>query len=92
MEKRAAIQKILSSVQSQSLDVMNASNGVGWMGQSSGLQQQVGEAILSWTEHDDPQPILGIIELMQTLDILTATEADELCAEILDAQGRATRL
>jgi len=92
VEKRAAIQKILSAIQSQSLDVMNASNGVGWMGQSSGLQQQVGEAILSWIEHDDPQPILGVVELMQTFNILTAKETDSLRAEILDAQGRAKRL
>ena len=88
MEKQQAIQKILSAIQAQGSDIMNAANGVGWMGQSSGIQQQVGEAILRWTEYDDPQPLLGAVELMQTLEILSPDEANELHTMITDVSGR----
>lgn len=91
MEKRDVIQKILSSVQSQGADILNATNGVGWMGQASGVQQQVGEAILQWVEHDDPQPLLGVIELLQTLDNLSQQEADELRHALTDMKGRPGR-
>ncbi len=92
MEKRQAIQKILAAVQSQGSDIMNASNGVGWMGQTSGVQQQVGEAILRWTEYDDPQPLLGTVEVLQTLEILSPNEATELRQIITDVSGRAKKI
>ena len=82
MTKPEIIQKILSSSQSQGTDVLNAANGVGWMGQPSGVQQQVSESLLMWIEHDDSQPLIGTIALMQTLDLLTATEAETLLASI----------
>jgi hypothetical protein len=91
MEKRDVIQKVLSSVQAQGADVLNVMNGVGWMGQASGLQQQVGEAVTQWIEHDDPQPLLGIVELLQTLDNLSADEADELRHALTDLKGRSDR-
>lgn len=88
MQKREIIQKILSLVEAQGTDILNASNGVGWMGQASGVQQQVSDAIRSWTEFDDPQPLMGVIELLQTLSMVTPAEADRLQQAIADVQGR----
>lgn len=92
MKKTEVIKKILGLVEAQGTDILNASNGVGWMGQSSGLQQQVVEAVRSWTEYDDPQPLLGIVEMLQTLSMVTSQEADELQQSIVDAQGRTKRV
>lgn len=92
MEKHDAIQKILSAIQAQGADILNVTNGVGWMGQSSGLQQQVDEAILSWTERGDSQPLLGVIELLQTLDIFSASEAAEMYEVIGNSSGKEKRL
>lgn len=91
MQKREVIQKILSLIEAQGTDILNASNGVGWMGQSSGVQQQVAEAIRSWTEFDDPQPLLGVVEVLQTLSMITAPESEDLQQAITDIQGRTNR-
>jgi hypothetical protein len=91
MQKREVIQKILGIIEAQGSDIMNVTNGVGWLGQSSGIQQQVTEAIRSWTEFDDPQPLLGVVELMQTLSMLTQSDANGLEQSITDIQGRTKR-
>lgn len=92
MKKTEVIKKILAIVEAQGTDILNASNGVGWMGQSSGLQQQIVEAVRSWTEYDDPQPLLGVVAMLQTLSMITSAEADELQESIIDAQGRMKRV
>jgi ribosomal protein S9 len=91
MQKREVIQKILSIVEAQGSDIMNVTNGVGWLGQSSAVQQQVNEAIRSWVEFDDPQPLIGVVELMQTLSMLTQADAEALGRAITDIQGRTKR-
>lgn len=91
MDKRDAIKKILSLSEAQGGDMMNASNGVGWMGQSSGIQQQLHDAIRSWTEHDDPSEMQGVVEMLRTLSMVTDDEAAELRSAIKLAQGRTKR-
>ena len=91
MQKREVIQKILSLSEAQGTEILNATNGVGWMGQASGVQQQVADSVRSWTEYDDPQPLLGIVELFQTLSMVTQLEAEELRQAIMDIQGRSAR-
>lgn len=81
--KREIIQQVLTAL--KGADLLTATNGVGWLGQSSGIQQQVEVAIVAWTQHNDPTPMQGVVALLETLNILTATEAKELQATILVA-------
>lgn len=83
MTKREVIQKVLTAV--KSADMLTATNGVGWLGQSSGVQQQVEAAIEAWTLRDDPEPMQGVVALLETLNLLTSTEATALQAAITTA-------
>lgn len=81
MTKREVIQQVLAAL--KTADLLTATNGVGWLGQPSGVQQQVETAIVAWTQHDDPAPMQGVVALLETLNMLTATEAKRLQAAIL---------
>lgn len=83
MTKREVIQKVLTAV--KGADMLTATNGVGWLGQSSGVQQQVEAAIEAWTLRDDPQQMQGVVALLETLNLLTPTEAEALQVAILAA-------
>lgn len=86
--KQEIIQKILSALKSSSADMLSASHGAGWLGQASGLQQQAEEAIQAWMQEDNPEPMKGMVALLETFSILTSLEAERLQKAILEADGR----
>jgi hypothetical protein len=54
------------------------SSGTGWMGQSSGIQQQVASEIATWTETHDDAILHSIVALLETVSGLSSAEAAEI--------------
>lgn len=80
MNTDQAIHKIIQASQGTNNMMFGNAGGPSWMGQSSGLQPQVNEAITAWTEKGTAEGLLGIIEILCTIGSITDTEADELSA------------
>lgn len=80
MEKKAAIEKILRTAQSN--NILGSASGASWAGQSGSLQPQLNEAISQLIEHDNSEPLKGIVATMHLAHLLTDQEYDELTAAL----------
>lgn len=78
MDKKAVINEILR-ISRQSSNMMYGSvSGLSWAGQPGALQAQLNEAIEAWLKHGDPEPLKGIVAMLQTTNVLSDAKADEL--------------
>ena len=78
MTKKEIIAKILSASQGQSSNLFGVGGGAGWMGQVSGVQQQVSSELAKWESTADDDILRGLIGLPVTVSALSENEADEL--------------
>lgn len=76
MNRKEIIAKILQAAQGQSTNL--AGSGAGWMGQVSGVQQQVNQMLSDWTQSKDDAILHDSIAMLQTMSVLSETEATEL--------------
>lgn len=76
MNRKEIIAKILQAAQGQSTNL--AGSGAGWMGQVSGVQQQVDQMLSDWTQSKDDAVLHDSIAMLQTMSVLSETEATEL--------------
>ena len=76
MNRKEIIAKILQATQGQSTNL--AGSGAGWMGQVSGVQQQVDQMLSDWTQSKDDAILHDSIAMLQTMSVLSETEATEL--------------
>ena len=81
MDTRAVIHKIIQASANNN-GIFSSTGGPSWLGQSSGMQPQINQAIGEWTEKGNAEPLLGVIEILCTTGALTDKEADELRAAI----------
>jgi hypothetical protein len=58
--------------------------GPSWMMQTNALQPRLNEAIRELLEHDNAAPLKGLVNVMQTMSILSDKEA----AAVLEALER----
>lgn len=85
MDKQAIIRKILSASQTQGSSNASFSGGAAWLGQPSGIDQQVTAGLEAWLQRGDTEAIIAVIELLQTVSFLTPTEARELLDAVRSA-------
>ncbi|RYF29283.1 MAG: hypothetical protein EOO17_01995 [Chloroflexi bacterium] len=76
MNRKEVISKILQASQGQSTNL--AGSGAGWMGQVSGVQQQINQMLSEWTESKDDAVLHDSIAMLQTMSVLSEIEATEL--------------
>lgn len=77
MSKKTIVNEILR-ISRQSSGMMYGSSGLSWAGQSGVMQPQLNEAIEAWLKDDDPEPLKGIVAMLQTTNVLSDAKADEL--------------
>lgn len=85
MDKQAIIRKILSASQTQGSSNASFSGGAAWLGQPSGIDQQVAAGIDAWLQRDETDAIIAVIELLQTVSYLTPDEAQALLEAVQSA-------
>jgi hypothetical protein len=78
MDTRTVIQKIQAAAQADSANMLSSTGGPSWLGRSSSLQPQINSAIHEWVHKENPEPLLGVIELLRTVDALSEQEANDL--------------
>ncbi len=78
MDKKAVIEKVIRASQTQAADPFSPTFGPAWMFRSSTLQQELNEAIEAWLRRNDPEPLTGVVMVMQATSALSDKEADEL--------------
>lgn len=78
MDKKVVVEKIFKAYQAQSTNLLGSSSGPSWAFQSQAIQPDLNQAIIAWLKHDDPVPLKGIVTVMQTMGVLSDTEADKL--------------
>lgn len=78
MDTRTVIQKIQAAAQADSANMLSSTGGPSWLGRSSSLQPQINSAIHEWVHKENPEPLLGVIELLRTVDALSEQEASDL--------------
>lgn len=76
MNRKEIIATILRAAQGQSTNL--SGSGAGWMGQVSGVQQQVNQLLSDWSESKDDAVLHEAVTLLQTMSVLSESEADEL--------------
>lgn len=78
MTKKEIVSKLLTATQGQSTNA----GGAGWLGQVSGVQQQVNIELARWNASGNDSILYGIIELLETVSALSGAEANELRNEL----------
>lgn len=82
MNTRDVIEKIQKAAQRDSANMLSSTGGPSWLGRSSSLQPQINSAIHEWVHKDNPEPLLGIVELLHTINALSEAEVNELRSAI----------
>ncbi len=78
MTKKEIVETLLSASQGQSSTVTSAGGGAGWLGQVSGVQQEVNAELQKWKATRDDATLYSIIELLETVSALSDAEASRL--------------
>ena len=86
MDTAAVIHRLQKAVQADSANILSNTGGPSWLGRSSSLTSELAAALHAWKQLGDPKPILGIVELFATLNLITEQEAAELRDAITAAE------
>lgn len=86
MDKKAVINDILKAYDARGSNIMDAGGGAGWMFQARPFQQEINQAISTWFENNDSQPLQGVVMSMQTMGVFTSDEADSILQKIEAAE------
>jgi len=77
-DKRDVVNEILTIFNDQAGQLAGSALGASWAGRDSGLRSQLSSAVEAFITRDDPGPLLGMIELMQTMSIVSGPKTETL--------------